>query len=131
MGETVGVTPLQLRERAIYPNDFADDKAHLYGTITLRRDACSTQQYRVTETDIRNGLSIELDCRPGTATATLESGQEPDSRVSSTRISGEETISEKKLRQLRVLQELYDEGFITAEEERRIRRRIFGIPLGS
>ncbi|MDO8861538.1 hypothetical protein Q6D67_07475 [Haliea sp. E1-2-M8] len=128
MGEKVGTTPLQLRERTIYPNDFPDDKAHLYGTITLRRDDCDTQLYRVNETDIRNGLSISLDCRPGTVTASLESPQESGSRVSSTPISADETMSEKKLRQLRVLQELFDEGIITADEERRIRRRVFGTP---
>lgn len=128
MGEKVGTTPLRLRERAIYPNDFPDDRAHLYGVITLRRDGCDNQLYRVKRNDISNGLNIDLACRPRTVTASFESPHGPGSGASAVQTPGEETTSEKKLRQLRVLQELLDEGLITTDEERSIRRRIFDAP---
>lgn len=130
IGGRAGVTPLTISERAIYPNDYPDDRAHLYGVITLRRTGCETLTHRVTLDDIERGLKLKLDCRaaspPTAAPATQPSfpaaGEETRSAVAG------EGFSQRRLRQLQVLQELLDEGLIGSDEEQRIRRRLLQDP---
>lgn len=126
-----GKTPASLAERDIYPNTYAPEKVHLYGVITLSREGCRKRTVRPTEVDIQQGLSVDLECDSADSTTTLRGRTPSTGRTSSGDASGEarpvpraETLPERKLRQLRVIQELLDEGLITAEEEARIRRRI-------
>lgn len=131
IGGPAGYTPLTIGERALYPNDYRDEQAHLYGTVTLRRAGCNTVVHRVTLDDIARGLHVTLDCgdpssvgaapagRPGTSSAPAEGPS----------LGGPaEVASQRRLRQLQVLQELLDEGLIDAAQEQRIRRRLLETP---
>lgn len=131
IGGTAGYTPLTIGERAIYPNDYPDNRAHLYGTVTLRRAGCGTVVHRVTLEDIKRGLKITLDCDAPPVVRTAPSTTPPTAPATASAVSNPgaaETVSERRLRQLQVLQELLDEGLIGAAEERHIRRRLLELP---
>jgi len=132
IGGSIGYTPLTISERVIYPNSYPDDQADLYGMVVLRRTGCETYRHRVSLDDLEHGLSIALDCAAGTVPAAQEAEEEPPPQraASDPRAGGstDESVSERRLRQLQVLQELLDEGLISAAEERRIRRQLLDAP---
>lgn len=138
IGGKAGYTPLTIGERALYPNDYRDDQAHLYGTVTLRRAGCETVVHRVTLDDLGRGLDVTLDCGSPSAVQVAPAGkpETPGSAASPTpavpsAASGRaatEAASQRRLRQLQVLQELLDEGLIDSAEEQRIRRRLLDAP---
>ena len=121
IGGSAGRTPLSVGERAIYPNDYSDEQAPLYGLVTLRRAGCATHVQRVTLDDIERGMRVTLDCDP--AAAMTASGA-----ASSPVTAGDESVSQRRLRQLQALQELLDEGLMSAAEEQRIRRALLRSP---
>jgi len=134
IGGKAGHTPLTVGERAIYPNDYPDKLAHLYGTVTLRRAGCETLVHRVTLDDIERGLKLKLDC----AVADARGTPAPQAQAAETTIPQAartppaipgEALSQRRLRQLQVLQELLDEGLISAPDEQRIRRRLLETPF--
>ena len=131
IGGSIGYTPLTVNERVIYPNSYPDDRADLYGMVLLRRTGCETYRHRVTLEDLEQGLSIALDCAAGTVPAAQEAEEErpPQRAASAPQTSAtDESVSERRLRQLQVLQELLDEGLISVAEERRIRRQLLDAP---
>lgn len=123
IGGSAGYTPLSVGERAIYPNDYSDEQAPLYGLVTLRRAGCATHVQRVTLEDIERGMHVTLDCDPAVAMAAGKT-----SPVHATAPVASESVSQRRLRQLQVLQELLDEGLISAAEEQRIRRELLRSP---
>lgn len=138
IGGKAGYTPLTIGERALYPNDYRDGQAHLYGTVTLRRTGCETVVHRVTLDDLGRGLNVTLDCGAPSAERAAPAGK-PETPVSAASptpavppaTSGPaatEAVSQRRLRQLQVLQELLDEGLIDSAEEQRIRRRLLEAP---
>lgn len=133
IGGKVGVTPLTIDERDIYPNNYPDARTDLYGTVVLRHPGCESLRHRVTRSDISRGLNLHLDCGNTAAqNAALPAEPSPTSSASApvTTVPSE-TISQRRLHQLQVLQELLDEGLISPAEEQRVRRRILRPGLGS
>lgn len=143
IGGSAGHTPLTVGERAIYPNDYPDDRAHLYGTVTLRRAGCETYVHRVTLDDIERGLHVTLDCGAAPVPAAravpaIEPERPPPlsgpptltprAPIATGAPVASESVSQRRLRQLQVLQELLDEGLITPAEEQRIRRKLLETP---
>ena len=128
IGGSAGRTPLTVSERAVYPNDYPDDKAGLYGLVTLRRDGCDTAVRRVTLDDIERGLHVTLSCDPALATAQQPGADAaagtPAQAPRLAPAGAGEPAAERRLRQLQVLQELRDDGLISAAEEERIRRAL-------
>ena len=122
-----GVTPLSITERDIYPNTYAEAEVDLYGKVAISKSGCKTVTRRVTLDDIKHGLNIQLDCTESTPIAKRQTGGKPreigEVKQSATPIT--EALSERRLRQLKVLNELLDDKLISAEEEQSIRRRIF------
>jgi hypothetical protein len=132
IGGKLGKTPLRLSERDIYPNWYPDDQAYLYGVVILRKAGCADYSKRLTLDDIGKGIQVQLDCSQDVAPAehvplAVHAQQAPPvSTVSGQSIST--AIMQRRLRQLKVLQELLDDDFITEEEERTIRKRILNAP---
>ena len=122
-----GVTPLSITERDIYPNSYPDAKVDLYGKVVISKSGCKTATRRVTLNDIKHGLDIQLDCMEPTPVVKLEAAGKPQAirKSEQTATSITETLSERRLRQLKVLNELLDDKLISAEEEQSIRKRIF------
>lgn len=130
IGGKAGHTPLTIGERALYPNDYPDDQAHLYGTVTLRRAGCETVVHRVTLDDFGRGLNVTLNCDAAPAVRPPPAGETPGSATlpAASGPAAAEAASRRRLRQLQVLQELLDEGLIDSAEEQRIRRRLLEAP---
>ena len=134
IGGKVGVTPLTVSERDIYPNNYPDARADLYGTVTLRLAGCEPLRHRVTLSDFKQDLHLRLDCattaqpaappiapRVPPATPPVTS---PAAAVPPAPAAAPEALPQRRLRQLQTLQELLDEGLISPAEEQRVRRRI-------
>ena len=122
-----GVTPLSITERDLYPNTYPDAKVDLYGKVVVSKPGCETITRRVTLDDIKNGLDFQLDCMASTPIADRKAVGKPQaiSKPEQSAKSATEPLSERRLRQLKVLNELLDDKLISAEEEQSIRKRIF------
>lgn len=127
-----GTTPVTLDERDIYPNSYPSEKMSQYGVVTLRKTGCRELNIRPGDSDIVNGLSLQMDCNQATEASSPEPQIADDGAdrraadLGETRAASHEadTPASKRLEQLRFLQDLLDEGLITSEEEATIRRRI-------
>lgn len=132
MGRKTGTTPMEIRERDIYPVSYSHDVEQYYGKVVLRRDGCAVYTRRLSRADVNRGLVASLDCGdtvtttparrpagPGEATG-LEQGQQTSPGIDASPVS----LPEQRIRQLRLLQQLLDEGVLTAEEEKQLRRRL-------
>lgn len=130
IGGKVGTSPLAVSERDIYPNSYPDARADLYGTVTLRHAGCEPLRHRVTLSDLKQDLHLRLDCGAAATQAALPplpTAPAPSTtRASSTSL---DTIPQRRLRQLQVLQELLDEGLISPAEEQRARRGILQLEI--
>ncbi|WP_206609572.1 peptidase associated/transthyretin-like domain-containing protein [Thiohalobacter thiocyanaticus] len=133
IGGRVGTTPLTLSERDIYPNSYPPEDVDLYGVIILRRDGCTDYRRRVTRSDIEQGILARLDCGASAAAVApaVPAPEPPATRPAPARPSAApppeaaaESPAQRRLRQLRVIQELHDEGLLSDAEEQSIRRRI-------
>jgi hypothetical protein len=131
----LGVTPLTVSERDIYPNTFPDEDIDLYGTLVIRKAGCKTVTHRVTLEDIGRGIGIRLECAQAAVpsaqpardrTPPPEPAAEPPPRpvVTQSPVTTAGTLSERRLRQLKVVDELLEDGLISIDEERTIRKRI-------
>jgi hypothetical protein len=124
----VGVTPLTVNERDIYPNSYPDARAELYGTVTLRHAGCEPLRHRVTLDDLKQDLRLRLDCTVATAPTARPV---PPPSVAHLPPAPAQTLPQRRLRQLQVLQELLDEGLISPAEEQRVRRKILQSGTGT
>jgi len=104
MGSRVGLTPLTLDEKRIFPLTYPEEKQALYGAVELRKADCSNAMQRVSTRALERGVHVKLDCA-GTPVATQRPAIE---------------------QRLRRVQELRNEGVITELEAREIRQRILG-----
>ena len=124
-----GVTPLTITERDIYPNTYPDEKLSLYGKVIVSKPGCRPITRRVTLDDIKDGLKIQLECTESAAVANTEVAEKTKmiqkTRQSSVPTVDPEPLSDRRLRQLKVLNELLEDSLISAEEEQAIRKRIF------
>ena len=122
-----GVTPLSITERDIYPNTYPEAKVDLYGRVILSKPGCETITRRVTLDDIKNGIDIQLDCTASTPVADRKAVTKPQviPKPEVSAVSVAEPLSARRLRQLKVLNELLEDKLISAEEEQAIRKRIF------
>ena len=122
IGGEYGVTPLRLDERRVYPNDYPDAKAQLYGKLVFSRPGCETVTHRLSMSEFKTGVDVRLVCN-GRGTPGVPKEAPAEAAAASAGASA--SLPERRLRQLRTLDELLEEGLITPAEERSIRRRIF------
>lgn len=125
IGGYAGTTPLVITERDIYPNDYPDARADMYGIVVLRHAGCAQLRHRVVLSDLKQGLRLDLDC--GAAMAQSHAPEVPPDKpplAAPPPLQQQGPTSQRRLRQLQVLQELLDEGLISPAEEQRVRRRI-------
>lgn len=107
---TAGKTPIEIPQRAVYPNHYPPEKIGLYGIVTLRKPGCETRHVRLSDTDLRQGMTVTLDC--GDQDALLEAGPQKTEDV-------DRSLRQQRLRQLRVVRELRDNGLLSAAEAER------------
>jgi hypothetical protein len=111
-GKRLGVTPLVVLQQDVFPVAYPPEQQDVYGMLMLSKDGCKEHTVRVTNTVIRKGVNVKLDC--GQADLARPQAGAPGSRPPS--------IKERLLR----LNELRDQGLVTEEEYREIRRKILG-----
>ncbi len=106
MRHELGLTPVRVGLRQIFPVTFADDEVDDYGRITLKKAGCEPRTLMVNATMISQGANIKLDCTSEQSVAALEAS----------------TSSIKK--RLQQLQALRDDDLISEKEFEEIRQRI-------
>lgn len=111
-GKRLGVTPLTVRQQDVFPVVYPPEQQDAYGTLLLTMAGCKEQTVRVSNAVIRKGVNVKLDC--GEAELAKPQGGAPGAPPT--------TIKERLLR----LNELHDQGLVTEEEYREIRRKILG-----
>lgn len=119
MDAKLGVTPGSVPLGAIFPSTYPAEHRRLYGTIELRKPGCVPATQPVSTRGVARGVHVKLDCGQATAVGT-GTGPEPPQPPPA---ASPATHAEQRLRQVR---EWLDQGLITEEEAREVRRRILG-----
>jgi hypothetical protein len=111
MGEKVGVTPLKISHKDVFPNTYPKEKESVYGRITLKKEGCSDFT-RTVSAEIGNaGLHARLDCGDINPAPSKTSRDAPRSS---------ETVEQR----LDKIKDLLNKGLITEEEAKQARERI-------
>jgi hypothetical protein len=111
MGEKVGVTPLKISPKDVFPNTYPKEKESLYGRVTLKKAGCSDFT-RSVSTEISNaGLRAQLECVEMNPTLTRTSRDAPRNN---------ETVEQR----LDKVKDFLNKGLITEEEAKKARERI-------
>ena len=111
MGEKVGVTPLKINHKDVFPNIYPKEKVSVYGMVTLKKAGCSDFTRTVSAEISSGGLQAQLDCGDM-------------SPASSTTSKGAPRISEPVEQRLDKIKDLLSKGLITEEEAKKARERI-------
>ncbi len=137
MGAQVGVTPLLIDHRQLFPATYPPAAQAHYGSVELRRDGCRSVTRTVSSRDLARGLDIRLDCAPGDgrpraaavpaaavpSTATRAPAPAPAAAASGAAPPADTAAIEARLRRV---QELRERGVISEAELQAQRRRILG-----
>ena len=109
-GRELGTTPLVIRPDEVFPARFVGREYRYAGTLALRRPGCRPWSVQVDDAVLARDVVARLECSPGAAAPA---------RGKPT-VSGEDPVAER----LRRARRLHEEGLITDEEYRALRRRI-------
>lgn len=104
MGERVGVTPLRLPSKAVFPATYPQEQQSLYGRVRINHPGCALYEVPVSNKALEDGLHAKLQC---------DSAEAPASSVP--------LGARERLKQL---EDLKREGLIDEQEYRQTRQRI-------
>jgi len=110
MEKSLGVTPLEVRQRDVFPPTYRPDQEPLYGLIVIRHAGCRDYTRHADVDAYRSGIKAKLECGEHKPADTLRAPQK------------DETPSIEK--RLLLLKELQDKGLITEDEAKASRKRI-------
>lgn len=111
MGEKIGVTPLQVSRKDVFPHIYPREKESVYGKITLKKEGCADYTRIVSTEIVSNGLHAQLDCGDKRTAPSPASVAAP--------VTGE--TAEQRLEKIR---DLLNKGLITEEDAKKARERI-------
>ena len=111
MGKKIGVTPLEVSRRDVFPNTYPRDKESVYGRIVLKKEGCSDYTRTVSAEISNTGLHAQLDCGNLASAPPVASGDE----------SRNDRSAEQRLGKIK---DLLNKGLITDEEAKKARERI-------
>jgi hypothetical protein len=116
MGKDIGVTPLDIRQRDVFPPTYSPEQQPLYGIVTIRHAGCKDYTQRVDIAAYRTGIMAKLECGE----------QKPASEQKPAEVPRAEQRDEKPSieKRLQLLKELQDKGLVTEDEVKATRRRI-------
>lgn len=145
MGRRVGVTPLAVEQRLIFPPTYPSEQQALYGMVELRRPGCASVQRAVSVRGVARGVEVKLDCAAGTRTAAEASAAVPaaapaaapatvppasprpaTSAAAAPPGAAPSATTAAIEARLRRVQELRERGVISEQEAQEQRRRILG-----
>jgi hypothetical protein len=116
MGDKVGVTPMQITSKDVFPNIYPPEKVSVYGRVTLKKAGCADFTRTVDGAMSSAGLHAKLDCGDINPAST---------QTSSTKQSGDVPRSGETAEQrLGKVKDLLNKGLITEEEAKKARERI-------
>lgn len=110
MGEKLGVTPLNISSKDVFPNLYPHEKLSLYGKVTLKKAGCADFTQAVSMQTSSNGLHAQLDCGDLNPAASA--------RAAVPRVN--ETVEQR----LNRIKDLLSKGLISEEEASKARERI-------
>ncbi len=122
MGEKVGVTPLKLGQRAVFPNTYPKDKESLYGQVTLKKAGCSDYTKSVNAKIVDVGLKAKLECGASSSPSASSSSGSEVREIREVRSAPR--LSETVEQRLEHIKELLDKGLITSDEARKAREHV-------
>jgi len=141
MGTKTGVTPITVSERAIYPVSYLPENEKYYGKIILRKEGCREFSKRLTRFDVYKGLVARLDCETSAANEPVRKREQPPEsqhpiapvpaavrKPDPGDVAPTPDVPAQQLEQLRTLQRLQEEGVLTEDEEKKLRKRILNTP---
>jgi len=111
MGEKVGVTPLAISRKDVFPITYPKEREFLYGKVTLKKEGCLDFARTVNPKIIDGGLHAQLSCGDLTSVAPPTSMDAPHTN---------ETVEQR----LEKIKELLNKGLITEEEAKKARERV-------
>lgn len=111
-GVEIGVTPLTIVPDEVFTPRFVGFSYRAAGTLNMKKNGCETFTEQVNDAVLSKDINVNLICNP--RARTLPAKTSTPQPVHSTSI-------EQRLRRLR---QLHDQGLISDDEYRAIRRRI-------
>ncbi|MGO8754821.1 MAG: PEGA domain-containing protein [Gallionellaceae bacterium] len=111
MDKMIGLTPLNISNKDVFPTLYPKEKESLYGKVTLKQTGCSDFTRTIDSKIINSGLHAQLDC----------GGVKPASSQAS---SEAHSITETVEQRLGKIKDLLDKGLITEEEAKKARERV-------
>ena len=112
MGANIGVTPVEISQKDVFPTVYPSDKVSLYGKVTLRKAGCADLTKTINGNIIANGLRAKLDCaNPAPAAAATSATAAPP-------------VSETVEQRLDKIKDLLNKGLISDDEAKKARARI-------
>ncbi|HUW00043.1 MAG TPA: PEGA domain-containing protein [Gallionella sp.] len=111
MGENIGVTPLKISQKDVFPTVYPGKKQSLYGKVTIKKTGCADFTKTVNGNIIVNGLRAKLDCGNNNPAPSATSGVTPQTS---------ETVEQR----LDKIKELLNKGLISEDEAKQARARI-------
>ena len=116
MGENVGVTPLQISHKDVFPNIYPKVKESVYGRVTLRKSGCADFTRTISGEISSNGLHAKLDCKDRSPSSPVTSSPIPSGVAP--------PFSETVEQRLGKIKDFLNKGLITEEEAKKTRARI-------
>jgi hypothetical protein len=111
MGEKIGMTPLKISQKDVFPITYPKEKESVYGRVTLKKPGCSDLTRMVNAEISNGGLRAQLDC--GEMSPALSKTSRGTPRSS-------ETVEQR----LDKIKDLLSKGAITEEEAKKARARV-------
>ncbi len=116
MGEKVGVTPLKIEQKTLFPLNYPKEKESLYGKITLKKSGCQDYVKGVNAKILKVGIKARMDCgdlNPQSAEGSYGGSVKAVPRMS-------ESIEQR----LAHIKELQEKGLITEDEAKKARDHV-------
>lgn len=111
MGEKLGVTPLQINRKDVFPNIYPREKESMYGRIVLKKEGCSDITRTVSAEISNAGLHAKLVCGDVYPASPDASRDAPRNN---------QTVEQR----LDKIKDLLNKGLITDEEAKKARERV-------
>jgi len=111
MGEKIGVTPLNISHKDVFPNIYPHEKESVYGRVNLKKAGCADFTRTISTEISSNGLRAQLDCKDTNSVSPNPSSTAP-------------TVSETVEQRLNRIKDLQSKGSITEDEAKKARERI-------
>jgi hypothetical protein len=111
MGEKIGVTPVQIGHKDVFPNIYPHEKESLYGRVILKKEGCADYTRTISAEISNSGLQAKLNCKDTNPVSPKPSGATP-------------AVSETVEQRLSKVKDLQNKGLITEEEAKQARERI-------